>query len=315
MPEQFQPDLLRAALRPLTDSIADPAQFQAYQAFYGLDFSARHPQLQSRLGFFQQGELHIAVQCWMPPQAKASLLLLHGLYDHMGLFRHVIAWALDMGFAVLACDLPGHGLSDGERASIDDFAIYQGTVQGLLAQAEALDLPRPWHLFGQSTGAGILIDYLLNGTPRAEIGASIFLAPLVRPYAWTGGLLSYYLLRPFVRAIPRRYNENSHDTRFLEFLRSGDPLQPRQLVTAWVGAMARWIPRIESAPCSTRSPLIVQGGEDRTVDGPHNLGVLKRKFQQPDILLLPEARHHLANESEALRERYFAFLSERLRLD
>ncbi|WP_423811416.1 alpha/beta hydrolase, partial [Pseudomonas aeruginosa] len=41
-----------------------------------------------------------------------SLLLMHGYYDHMGLYRHVVDWALGMGFSVLACDLPGHGLSE-----------------------------------------------------------------------------------------------------------------------------------------------------------------------------------------------------------
>ena len=34
------------------------------------------------------------------------------------------------------------------------------------------------------------------------------------------------------------------------------------------------------------------------------------KFDEPRILLLEEARHHLANESEGLRRRYFDFLSD-----
>ena len=50
----------------------------------------------------------------------------------------MIEWALDQGFAVIACDLPGHGLSSGERASIKDFAEYQSTLQGLLAEAQSV---------------------------------------------------------------------------------------------------------------------------------------------------------------------------------
>jgi alpha-beta hydrolase superfamily lysophospholipase len=39
---------------------------------------------------------------------------------------------------------------------------------------------------------------------------------------------------------------------------------------------------------------------------------LQDKFAAPEILRLAEARHHLANESPALRQRYFDFLRERL---
>jgi len=49
-----------------------------------------------------------------------------------------------------------------------------------------------------------------------------------------------------------------------------------------------------------------------TVAWQHNLQVLQDKFAAPQILRLPEARHHLANEAPALRQRYFEFLSQRL---
>ena len=43
-----------------------------------------------------------------------------------------------------------------------------------------------------------------------------------------------------------------------------------------------------------------------------DLEVLKAKFADPQILLLPEARHHLANELPATRQRYLDFISQRL---
>ncbi|MNN27656.1 hypothetical protein D3C81_1411970 [compost metagenome] len=47
-----------------------------------------------------------------------------------------------------------------------------------------------------------------------------------------------------------------------------------------------------------------------TVDWPYNLNVLKHKFAGPKVLLLPEARHHLANELPAIRSRYFEFIDQ-----
>lgn len=309
MPEPFQPENLLASLRPLAAAVALSPAEQAYRQFYGFsDTSATH----SRMGTLQAGGYQIALQAWWPEQPRATLVLLHGYYDHVGLYRHVIEWALGMGFAVLSFDLPGHGLSSGARASIGDFAEYQTVLQAVLVEAAALELPQPWHLCGQSTGGAILIDYLLTGAPGAEIGETILLAPLVRPRAWGWSQFSYRIMKRFVSEIPRRFSVNSSDAEFIDFVHHQDSLQPRNLPTAWVGALSQWVPHIEAAPRSTRSPLIIQGEADMTVAWQHNLDVLQDKFSAPQILRLAEARHHLANEAPALRQHYFEFLSERL---
>ena len=305
MPASFHPDLLRASLAPL--AARQPLSIQAlnYQRYYNLPGD-------SWLGGLRIDGFDLVGQVWLPEAPVATLFLLHGFYDHMGLYRHVIEWALGQGFAVIACDLPGHGLSSGERASIDDFFVYQHMLQALFEQARQLDLPRPWHLCGQSTGGAIVVDHLLHESDRSPVdGQAILLAPLVRPRAWHWSKLSYRMLRHFVSGIDRRFTENSNDPQFLPFLQA-DPLQPRRLPTAWVGALVNWVRRIESAPCSLRQPLIVQGEADGTVDWPYNLKVLRAKFAEPQILMLPEARHHLANELPGIRERYFAFIDQRL---
>ncbi len=172
-------------------------------------------------------------------------------------------------------------------------------------------MPKPWHLLGQSTGGAIAFDYLLNQSPVSQLGETILLAPLVRPRAWQQSKLLYQLVKPFRRSVPRSFSNNSNDAAFVEFVRN-DPLQARILPTAWVGALAEWISYIEQAKPSGRSPIIVQGDADMTVDWQHNLNVLNDKFSQPRILLLPEARHHLANEQTIMREQYFQFLTEQL---
>lgn len=313
MPAPFSPDSLRASLQPLAAGQPLSSEALAYQRFYGLDFAQRSPAVKRQLGRFNAGGYEIVSQVWWPDAPPvATLFVIHGFYDHMGLYRHVIEWGLNRGFVVIACDLPGHGLSSGERASIDDFAQYQAVLQGLFIEAQSLQLPQPWHLCGQSTGGAIVLDHLLRyGEQSPAQGKAILLSPLVRPKDWGWSKLSYYLLRPFVKGIARRFSENSNDPAFLPFLQA-DPLQPLRLPTAWVGALARWIPRIENASPSARQPLVVQGQADKTVDWQHNLEVLKTRFNQPQVLLLPEARHHLANETAAIREQYFGFLDQYL---
>lgn len=311
MNASFDPDRLRGALVPLHRDLAPTDDHQAYRTFYRLADRGARPEVTVALGVLAAGDYQLAVQAWWPPAPRGSVLLLHGYYDHMGLYGHVVDWALSRRLAVLACDLPGHGLSSGARASIRDFAEYQTALTALIAEARRLDLPRPWHLLGQSTGGAILLDYLLRGEPAPELGETVLLAPLVRPHAWRQGLWTYRLVKPFVRALPRRFSVNSGDPDFLDFLQR-DGLQPRELPAQWVGALARWIPQLEAAPVSTRSPLVIQGEQDFTVDWRHNLGILDAKFARPEVLRLPEARHHLVNETAALRQRYFRWLDERL---
>ena len=308
MSPPFSPDGLRASLQPLSAGQPLSSDGLAYQHFYGLDFAQRPAPVRRQLGRFRAAGYDVVSQVWWPERAVATLFVIHGFYDHMGLYRHVIEWGLNHGFAVIACDLPGHGLSSGERASIDDFAQYQAVLQGLFIEAQTLALPKPWHLCGQSTGGAIVLDHVLrNGDSSPAQGQVVLLSPLVRPKDWNWSKFSYYLLRPFVKGIARRFSENSNDPDFLPFLKA-DPLQPLRLPTAWVGALARWIPRIENAPPCTRQPIVIQGSADKTVDWQHNLEVLNAKFNQPQVMVLPNARHHLANETAEMREHYFAFL-------
>lgn len=312
MPSPIDPDALRAQLDLFCNGADLSAEALHYQAYYGLDLPHLGV-LRRQLGRFTVDGYDVVAQAWYPAQPVATLLVMHGYYDHMGLYRHVVDWGLQMGFAVLACDLPGHGLSSGPRASINEFDEYQAVLKGLLLEAANLDLPQPWHLLGQSTGAAIVLDYMLSAPAHPNLGRSILLAPLVRPHGWRWSRLSYEVMRHFVKQIPRRFSENSGDLAFLKFIQSSDPLQPDVLPTAWVGALSRWIPRIEGAAASTHSPIIIQGEADMTVDWQYNLPVLQSKFDKPDILRLADARHHLVNEREALRQEYFTFLSERLR--
>lgn len=307
----FDPKMLRNVLPALDNKSVDPALAKLWRRFYQIDFAQHNTDLDCRLGAVDVGGYRIAMQVCRSVQAHATLLVLHGYYDHMGLYGHVYNWALAQGFAILSCDLPGHGLSNGVRASINSFQEYQQVLLAMLAKAEQLRLPKPWHILGQSTGAAIALDYLLTQQPLTSLGETILLAPLVRPRAWQQSKILYQLVKPFRASVPRRYSDNSHDPVFVDFVRN-DPLQAQVLPTAWVGALAQWIAYIEKAKPSDRSPIIVQGEADMTVDWQHNLNILTDKFREPRILLLADARHHLANEQLVLREQYFDFLREQL---
>lgn len=302
-------DRLAAQLPYLEVGRPFDAQAQQYAAYYGIDFST---EVQQHLGHIQVEDFTLAVQVWRPSTPRGTLIILHGYYDHMGLYRHLIRWALEQRLAVMAFDLPGHGLSSGERASIDCFLRYQQVLDGIIEQARLWQLPAPWHFLGQSTGGAILIDRLLHGEVPEQQGETILMAPLVRPKQWGVSQFSLKLLGGFIQQLNRRFTDNSTDQDFLDFIRQHDPLQPQVLPVAWVQALDKWIPHIEAAVPAAHRPLVVQGQADGTVDWQHNIKVLQEKFDSPDLFYLPEARHHLANETPVFRQRYLDWLGERL---
>lgn len=316
----FDPVAARAAL-PVLDwrAPAAPAgELLAYVRHYRLDTLA-DPGVRHGMGRIEAAGYRIAVQCWRHDDgARGTVLVLHGYYDHIGIFDHVIAHLLTLGFDVVAFDLPGHGLSSGAPAVIDDFATYQSVLHSVLAGLRESGLPSPRHVVAQSTGGAILMEYLLSqhrdgtGAGNLPFYRAVLLAPLVRPVNWRTNRLLYHAMRPFRDAIPRKFAVNSHDAEFLRFLRDEDPLQARELSTRWVGAMKRWIPRMEAHATSDFPLTIVQGDEDGTVDWRHNLGVIRQKFPRADIHLIPGGRHQLANEAPPWRAQVLAVITQTL---
>ena len=314
----YDVDAARAALCPL--DWADPAPpdgvLAGYVRFYGLDFGGRIAGLRHGIGTFEVDTVaghcfRIAAQTFQLPAPRGTVLILHGYYDHVGIFDHVIEHLLARGLDVVAFDLPGHGLSSGARAEIDSFSEYQQVLDAALGGLASSRLAVPLSVVAQSTGGGIIMEWLLRARSTREsspFASVVVLSPLVRPAHWGANRFLFQAMRLFRDSVPRKFVANSHDSEFLHFLREVDPLQPRRLPVSWVGAMKRWFPQLEHAtPCEY--PLaVIQGDEDGTVDWRHNLGVIRRLFPEASICMIPTGRHQLANEAPALREPVFTEL-------
>ena len=134
----------------------------------------------------------------------------------------------------------------------------------------------------------------------------------MRPFKWGTARWLHTLVKPFARSIKRVFTVNSGDPDFLDFLENKDPLQDRRLPARWVTALKRWLPGFEAADRVKISPVVIQGDQDETVDWRYNLKVIRAKFEDPDIHMLPGARHHLANERDEFRRKIFAIIDRYL---
>ncbi len=301
---------LRLSLPSLSDEAAAPAPLLGdFLRFYGIDFSGR-PGLSHRVGPVESGPFSIAVHSWRQEAASRTLLLLHGYFDHTGLFGRLVEFGLSRGCNVLSFDLPGHGLSSGDPAAIDDFADYSRAVADVVAAAGVQDLPL-WTM-AQSTGCAALVDFARHHP--WPFSHAVFLAPLVRPVSWFKVRVAHRLLNRFTDHVPRAFYDNSSDREFLEFVQR-DPLQSRQVSVRWVGALKRWLANLAPSDLGVGPVLVIQGAEDRTVDWKYNLKFIDHLFPGSRVEYLAGAGHQLANESAELRERYYRVIDQYLGFD
>lgn len=310
----FSPEKAREELPPLywQDPAPPEGELLAYARFYGINFGETMPGVLHGLGQFRAARHDIATHIWMPREPAGTVLVCHGYFDHVGLYKHIIRYLLELDYAVVAYDLPGHGLSSGAPVTINTFRTYRAILKRCISDMEGR-MPKPWHLVAQSTGGAIAMDLLLYSKGReSPFEQVVLLAPLVRPVRWWYVRLLHTLISPFFRYVKRAFSANSGDPDFLDFIEFRDPLQYRQVSSRWVGALRRWVTRFRRARPVKISPLVIQGDQDETVDWRHNLKAIEKKFASPEVHILKGARHHLANESQDHRDSIRELLRERL---
>lgn len=296
-PQQLQ--RLRETLPLFADGVPPSPELAAFCRDYSIDFVTRYPGVSHAAGRVQSGEYALAVQQWSQPDARANLLLLHGYFDHTGLFSKLIDWALAHQCNVLMFDLPGHGLSSGEPAVIVDFGDYSQAIVDVLRAVSLPELPL-WAM-AQSTGCAALIDYARKY--EWPFTATVLLAPLVRPAGWQWVNTAQRLLSPFTDGVRRTFAVNSSDRDFLEFIKR-DPLQCHRISLRWLGALRHWLSDLQPRDLGVGPALIIQGDADGTVDWRYNIPFIADLFPQSQVEYVRGAGHQLANETAAYRAAY-----------
>lgn len=286
------------------DSISDPV-LEGYRLLYGLNhLNCRHWQ-----GYLDVSKFRIHVQVFEPKVDKilGTVWLVHGYLEHSGIYQPIIKEILEQGFSVLTYDLPGHGLSDGAVASIDDFDDYQDILLQIREHVQtAHQLPKPWMGIGQSTGGAIWMHHILEfAEQRLEpmIDRVLLLSPLVKPAksAWWHNPIGLGIVRRIKRQVPRHFKRNNHNPEFLRFVRLQDPLQPRTMSMDWIIAMVKWTVQMEQRPPCRLPVWLAQGALDQTVDWRYNIEYIRRQFRLQTSLILEEGSHQLINERADIR--------------
>jgi alpha-beta hydrolase superfamily lysophospholipase len=99
------------------------------------------------------------------PDAKARIVLVHGLAEHVGRYDHVGTWFAARGYPMYGSDLPGFGTSGGRKGFVESFDDFLDSVEETISGV-GTDLPVV--LYGQSLGGLIAATYTLSGRPKPD---------------------------------------------------------------------------------------------------------------------------------------------------
>ena len=96
-----------------------------------------------------------------PPQ-RGTLLLVHGLGEHAGRYAHVAAFLARQGWALVAYDQRGHGLSPGPRGGLPASDSLLADLGAVISQTRQ-QRPGPLLLLGHSMGGLVAGRFVAEG--------------------------------------------------------------------------------------------------------------------------------------------------------
>lgn len=233
---------------------------------------------------FQSRDVNHAFHIISPPHPRGTVFVIHGYLGFLHDMAAYITGCIRRGFVVVLPELPGHGLSEGEPAGIDDFAhygVFLGDLVTLLAPHASL-VPKPWHAIGHSTGATTIWEFLRQCVHEHAFGgadpfgAVIFVAPLVRSAFYYWSLVLRQLSFGVVKYVPTR---NRHE------------MLPDRMPLSWFDAQVTWHRRPETFHPLFREVCVFQGSWDGVVAWRYNRQCLMDVFPNCEYVLVPRGTH------------------------
>ena len=201
--------------------------------------------------------------------ARAQCLLVHGLGEHSGRYRHVADALNHAGMSVWALDYRGHGRSGGRRGHCGRFHELLDDVGSLAARARADAPGQPTILVGHSLGGLLVLAYALT-YPHSltAVAASSPALDLAAPPPWIERLLAALLGRLWPTcAVPNGVHPDwlSHDPAVVNAYRA-DPLVHHDVTLGGYLAVRAAMASVRRRAAEMTVPcLILQAGDDRIV--------------------------------------------------
>jgi len=241
-------------------------------------------------------KLHLVI--WSPAGAHSTVVLAHGLAEHMGRYEHIAAALTEAGFRVLGLEFRGHGDSEGKRGHVDDWAEYSQDLSAALEHAQ-----EPCWILAHSMGGLVVLDWLQRSPPAPILGLVLtnpLLGVRVQAPAW-----KLTLANLLSKLVPRLSLSNELDTNNISRDRAvveayeADPLVYSTLTTRWYTEMISAMNRVHASAGGLRVDLLMVTSDADQICDPQAARELAARLPSPAAeQRYPELFHEVMNEPE-----------------
>lgn len=220
--------------------------------------------------FTGKGGIEIFFQKWIAVNAKAVIILVHGLGEHSGRYENLLKSLEDKKISLFAIDHRGHGKSDGKRGHIDSFMDYVYDLKLFLEFIKEENKGLPVIVFGHSLGGVIAAKYAMTYPDDLSmlVISSPGFAPAFKVPAWKTGIASFFSSRISSLTFPNGLSaaDLSHNADTVTAYEN-DPLVHNKVTARFIVEFIRAGQECLNNAGSIKKPLLVfHGKEDHIAD-------------------------------------------------
>lgn len=276
----------------------------------------------------------IRVGLWHRAATKGTVLLFPGRTEYVEKYGRAARDFAARGYATFAVDWRGQGLADrltGDTMAghVHHFIDYQQDVAAMTEAAQALDLPRPWHLLAHSMGGCIGLRAVMAGLDVRSVAFSapmwgIQMGAALRPFAWSLGwgarrLCLDHVYAPstgaehYVLSEPFETNKLTNDREMWGYMARQLEAHPELGIG---GPSLRWLHEalMEMRALARRpSPALpcctILGSDEEIVD-PRRIHDRMAHWPGGRLEIVPGGRHETLMDTPAMRARLFSLICD-----
>jgi lysophospholipase len=286
----------------------------------------------NRYGFLEGAGGRLRYACWNASGTpRGTVLLLTGRGEFIEKYAtEIVGELLGRGFAVIALDWRGQGLSDRpladhEKGHIDNFTTYMADLRLFIEQVVVPQAARPVLALCHSMGGHILLRHLAEQGSE-PLSAALIVSPMTALQR-EAFLRSVLMLMPEIAPVEQRYlfgtgpfiflarefasNHVTHDERRYRFTEAWFKADPRLSLggptIGWARQAARSMTEALAPGYVERIDLpllLMSAGEDRLIDISGH-GAIVARLKQGEHVVVAGAKHEIMMETDPLRAQFW----------
>ncbi len=247
--------------------------------------------------------LQLAGEYFKPQdEPKGVIVLVHGMGEHFGRYKHVAQYFETIGYATVGMDHRGHGKSEGKRGHTPTFHHLMNDIELLLIKTDELFPGLPVILYGHSMGANLAANYTLRRKPTLKglILTSPYFKLAFDPPGWKVSLAKIMkgIMPGLTQATGLEVEAVSRDKVVVEAYKNDKLNHDKMSAAFFANVHPAGLYPIEHATELTVKTLAMHGTADRLTSAKGTEEFANNNPQMIELKLWPNLYHELHNESE-----------------